>query len=46
MMFDNHRLLHGRTKFFPNTGLRHLQGCYLGHDAAEGKLRLLKSLSN
>jgi len=46
IMFDNHRLLHGRTKFFPNTGLRHLQGCYLGHDAAEGKLRLLKSLSN
>ena len=27
-MFDNLRLLHGRTKFDPNTGFRHLQGCY------------------
>ena len=40
-MFDNLRLLHGRTKFDPNTGFRHLQGCYLDHDATEGKLRRL-----
>ena len=43
-MFDNLRLLHGRTKFDPNTGFRHLQGCYIDHDVTEGKLRrLLKS---
>ena len=40
-MFDNLRLLHGRTKFDPNTGFRHLQGCYIDHDVTEGKLRRL-----
>ena len=40
-MFDNLRTLHGRTKFDPNTGFRHLQGCYIDHDATEGKLRRL-----
>ena len=39
MMFDNHRLLHGRTKYDPNSGYRHLQGCYIEHDSIEGKLR-------
>ena len=41
MMFDNHRLLHGRTKYDPSSGHRHLQGCYIEHDATEGKLRRL-----
>lgn len=41
MMFDNHRLLHGRTKYDPNSGHRHLQGCYIEHDVTEGKLRRL-----
>ena len=40
-MFDNLRTLHGRTKFDPNTGFRHLQGCYIDHDVTEGKLRRL-----
>ena len=40
-MFDNLRTLHGRTKFDPNTGFRHLQGCYIDHDSTEGKLRRL-----
>tara|TARA_B100000575_G_scaffold76113_1_gene59453 strand:+ start:725 stop:1798 length:1074 start_codon:yes stop_codon:yes gene_type:complete len=40
-MFDNLRLLHGRTKFDANTGFRHLQGCYIDHDVTEGKLRRL-----
>ena len=39
MMFDNHRLLHGRTKYDPSSGSRHLQGCYIEHDATEGRLR-------
>tara|TARA_Y100000590_G_scaffold449167_1_gene586863 strand:- start:2545 stop:3627 length:1083 start_codon:yes stop_codon:yes gene_type:complete len=43
IMFDNHRLLHGRSKFYPNTGHRHLQGCYIEHDVTEGKLRRLLS---
>tara|TARA_B110000196_G_scaffold272894_1_gene249041 strand:+ start:1062 stop:2141 length:1080 start_codon:yes stop_codon:yes gene_type:complete len=41
MMFDNHRLLHGRTKYNLSSGHRHLQGCYIEHDATEGKLRRL-----
>ena len=41
MMFDNHRLLHGRSKYDPSSGNRHLQGCYIEHDATEGKLRRL-----
>ncbi len=41
MMFDNHRLLHGRTAYDPNEGMRHLQGCYLEFDSTDGKLRHL-----
>ena len=41
IMFDNHRLLHGRTKYDPSSGFRHLQGCYIEHDATEGRLRRL-----
>lgn len=33
MVFDNRRMLHGRNAFDPETGGRHLQGCYL--DTAE-----------
>jgi gamma-butyrobetaine dioxygenase len=29
LVFDNRRMLHGRTAFLPETGARHLQGCYL-----------------
>ncbi len=41
MMFDNHRLLHGRTAYDSNEGARHLQGCYLDFDSTDGKLRHL-----
>ena len=41
VMFDNHRLLHGRTEYDPSSGHRHLQGCYIEHDVTEGKLRRL-----
>lgn len=44
MMFDNIRVLHGRTEYDVNTGFRHLQGCYIDHDSTEGKLRRLSSL--
>ncbi len=39
--FDNRRVLHGRGAFNPNTGKRHLQGCYLDYDMVESKLRVL-----
>ena len=35
MMFDNNRVLHGRTAFNPNEGHRHLQGCYIDRDGPE-----------
>jgi gamma-butyrobetaine dioxygenase len=41
MAFDNVRVLHGREGFDPNTGRRHLQGCYLDRDHVLSRLRLL-----
>lgn len=41
MMFDNNRVLHGRTSFDPNEGLRHLQGCYIDHDGPGARYRVL-----
>lgn len=32
MLFDNSRVLHGRTSYNPSEGHRHLQGCYLDSD--------------
>lgn len=32
MLFDNSRVLHGRTAFDTGEGRRHLQGCYLDSD--------------
>ena len=46
MMMDNHRLLHGRTKYDVNEGDRYLQGCYIDFDSTEGKLRHLKRKFN
>ena len=46
MMMDNHRVLHGRTKFDPEEGKRFLQGCYIDFDSTEGKLRHLKRKFN
>jgi gamma-butyrobetaine dioxygenase len=41
MIFSNDRVLHGRTVFDPNEGLRHLQGCYIDHDAPISRYRVL-----
>ena len=41
--FNNLRVLHGRKTFDPNTGRRHLQGCYIDRDYLRSKLRLLES---
>ncbi len=41
LMFDNDRVLHGRTGFDPEEGMRHLQGCYIDHDAPRSRYRVL-----
>lgn len=35
LMMDNRRLLHGRLSYQLESGLRHLQGCYIEHDGPE-----------
>ncbi|MEH6526040.1 MAG: TauD/TfdA family dioxygenase [Sneathiella sp.] len=40
--FDNRRALHARTEFFPNTGHRYLEGCYLDRDDLGSRLRMLE----
>ena len=42
VMFDNCRLLHGRTGFDPAQGLRHLQGCYIDIDGPRSLWRVLR----
>ncbi len=42
VMFDNCRLLHGRTRFDPQEGLRHLQGCYIDIDGPRSLYRVLR----
>ncbi len=41
VMFDNRRLLHGRTSFDPAEGIRHLQGCYIDSDGPRSLYRVL-----
>jgi gamma-butyrobetaine dioxygenase len=45
VMFDNRRLLHGRTGFDPAEGVRHLQGCYIDIDALRSWHRVLRRRS-
>jgi gamma-butyrobetaine dioxygenase len=42
MVFSNDRVLHGRTGFDPQEGMRHLQGCYIDHDAPRSRYRVLR----
>lgn len=41
VVFDNRRVLHGRSAFDPNTGRRHLHGCYVDRGEFESRLRVL-----
>ena len=41
MMFNNSRVLHGRTAYDPNEGHRHLQGCYIDLDGPRSLYRTL-----
>lgn len=40
-MFDNNRVLHGRTAFDPEQGMRRLQGCYIDRDGPSNRYRVL-----
>ena len=44
LSFDNRRILHGRTEFDPNSGLRHLQGYYSDRDEILSRLNYLKKI--
>ena len=46
MMFDNNRVLHGRTAFNPSEGRRQLQGCYIDRDAPRSLFRVLTRQKN
>lgn len=39
--FYNRRILHGRDRFDPNTGFRHLHGCYVDRGEFDSRLRFL-----
>ena len=41
-VFDNRRVLHGRTSFAP-TGHRHLRGCYVDRTEFQSRLRVLEA---
>ena len=42
MIFDNNRVLHGRTAFDPTEGHRQLQGCYIDRDGPRSLYRVLR----
>ena len=42
MVFDNHRILHGRTGFASQAHPRHLRGCYLTRDSIYSEIGLLR----
>ncbi len=41
VIFDNQRVLHGRTAFDPNSGARHLRGYYIEHNEINSRIRML-----
>jgi gamma-butyrobetaine dioxygenase len=43
-IFDNRRVLHGRSEFFPNTGDRHLKGYYIDRIDVLSQIRLLNTI--
>lgn len=45
-VFDNRRVLHGRQEFFPQSGPRLLEGCYVDTDDYLSRLRVLERTSD
>jgi len=43
LVFNNHRLLHGRGKYDASTTVRHLKGCYLDWDQFQSKYSIMNS---
>ena len=41
VIFDNRRILHGRSAFDPNSGSRHLRGYYIDHNEVNSRIRVL-----
>jgi gamma-butyrobetaine dioxygenase len=41
VIFDNLRILHGRSAFDPDSGERHLRGFYIEHNEVKSKIRML-----
>ena len=41
-MFDNRRVLHARKAFDPQSGARHLRGCYVDRDELLSRIRMLE----
>jgi len=41
-VFNNRRVLHGRTEFDPQSGPRHFQGCYVDTDDFLSRIRVLE----
>lgn len=41
VIFDNQRILHGRTAFDPSSGARHLRGYYIEHNEVDNRIRML-----
>jgi len=42
VLFDNLRVLHGRTAFASARHARHLQGCYVTRDSVQSTTALLR----
>ena len=42
MVFDNHRIVHGREAYAATSGERHLRGCYTDRAEMRSKYRVLK----
>ncbi len=41
-VFDNYRIMHARNAFDPDSGYRHLQGCYVCRDDLQSRLEILR----
>ena len=43
IVFDNHRVVHGRTSFVAGSGARHLRGCYVDRNEMRSTYRSLRA---
>ncbi|WP_020396241.1 TauD/TfdA family dioxygenase [Thiolinea disciformis] len=43
IVFDNHRVVHGRSAFVAGSGARHLRGCYVDRNEMRSTYRVLRA---